>query len=485
MCILKNLEPRNVFRFFEELSAIPHGSGNTKAISDYCVSFAVQHGFQYWQDGSNNVIIVKPASAGMENAPAVILQGHLDMVCEKTPDCPLDMEKDGLVLHTDGNRVWAENTTLGGDNGIAVAMALAALDADDLQHPRLEAVFTTDEEIGLLGAAALDVSPLQGKLMLNMDSEVEGILTVSCAGGVRANCHIPVQWETAEGVIFDVEITGLIGGHSGVEIHKGRANASVLMGRLLYGLQSELNLKIAALTGGLADNAISSHTVCTVLLAEEDRDRFAEIVRSNEAVFSAEYQTADPGMQIRLIPKELQAASVLQQDAADRLVSALMILPNGIQSMSMDISGLVQTSLNLGILRLEKKEAVLSYALRSSVASEKAMVCNKLECLCKLLGGCVSYSGDYPAWEYKKDSVLRELVSAVYEEQQGKRPVVEAIHAGLECGVFAGKIPGLDCVSLGPDLFEIHTPREQMSVSSVARTWQLLCEVLRRVGELK
>lgn len=484
MCVLKNLEPGEVFRYFEELSAIPHGSGNTKAISDYCVSFAVKHNLEHWQDEANNVIIVKPATEGMEQAPAVILQGHLDMVCEKMPDCTLDMNRDGLVLHTDGELVWAENTTLGGDNGIAVAMALAVLASDELRHPRVEAVFTTDEEIGLLGAVALDTAPLQGRMMLNLDSEVEGILTVSCAGGVRANCHVPVEWVQAEGTVYELEITGLIGGHSGVEIHKGRANASVLMGRLLYGLRQETDLCILSVSGGQADNAISSHTVCSVLVDDNEGSRFEEIVRSYEKVFSAEYQTADPDIFIRTTKTDKRTASVLADASAERLISALMLLPNGIQSMSMDIPGLVQTSLNLGILRLEREEAVLSYALRSSVASEKAMLCNRLECLSKLLGGHVTYSGDYPAWEYKKDSALRELVASVYEQQQGRRPVVEAIHAGLECGVFAGKLPGLDCVSLGPDLYEIHTPRERMSVASVARTWELVCEVLKRLGEL-
>lgn len=484
MPVLEHLHPAEVLHYFEELASIPHGSGNTKAISDHCVSFAKRHGLQYWQDDANNVVIVKPASAGYERAPAVILQGHLDMVCEKTPDCGLDMEREGLRLKTDGQYVWADGTTLGADNGIAIAMALAVLASEELPHPRVEAVFTTDEEIGLLGASALDSSVLEGRLMLNLDSEVEGILTVSCAGGVRANCHIPVERETSSGTLCTLEITGLTGGHSGVEIHKGRANASVLMGRLLYRIQREVPVRLLSLHGGQADNAISSHTVCSFLFPSSERERIGAVVRSCAEIFSREYQAAEPNLQVNCSMREEQAASALQPAAAARVISALMLLPNGVQSMSMDIPGLVQTSLNLGILRLDEREAVLSYAVRSSVASEKTMLCEKLECLTTLLGGRVTYSGDYPAWEYKRDSVLRELVADVYEKQNGKKPVVEAIHAGLECGVFAGKLPGLDCVSLGPDLQEIHTPRERMSVASVARTWKLLCEVLRRTEEL-
>ena len=484
MAVLEHLHPTEVFRYFEEIASIPHGSGNTKAISDYCVAFAKKHGLQYWQDDTNNVVIVKEPTAGYENCPAIIIQGHLDMVCEKNPDCDLDMEREGLCLKTDGAFVWAEGTTLGADNGIAVAMALAVLSDRNLPHPRMEAVFTTDEEIGLIGAAALDTSMLQARHMLNLDSEVEGVLTVSCAGGVRANCHVPTEWDTADGVLCTVEITGLIGGHSGVEIHKGRANGSILMGRLLYGISQEMALRIVSLHGGLADNAISSHTVCSFLVPSFEQERVEAVIRSYETVFIEEYKTADPDIHINVSLQEVCSATALQLSATARVISALMLLPNGIQSMSMDIPGLVQTSLNLGILRLEGAEAVASFAVRSSVASEKALLCNKLECLASLLGGYVTYSGDYPAWEYRRDSALRELVADVYKKQCGKTPVVEAIHAGLECGVFAGKLPGLDCVSLGPDLYEIHTPRERMSVDSVARTWDLLCEVLRRSEEL-
>lgn len=484
MTVLKGLQPERVLHYFEELSAIPHGSGKTKEISDYCVEFAKSHGLQWWQDASNNVVIVKEATTGYESAPAVILQGHLDMVCEKAADCDLDMDTQGLRLRTDGQWVWAEGTTLGGDDGIAVAMALAALDSDSLCHPRLEVVLTVDEEIGMVGAVALQPDMLQGRLMLNVDSEVEGVLTVSCAGGVRAACHIPVEREVADGVCCRIEIAGLAGGHSGVEIHKERANANMLMGRLLYSLSRELSVRLMELSGGQADNAIASASEAVVLVPTEEMERVRHLVQSDGSVFAHEYQTADPGLTVTLNWGADSKQLPLTAESTSRVISALMCLPNGVQSMSMDIPGLVKTSLNLGILRLEETEAAAVFAVRSSVSTEKAMLCNRLECLTQLLGGTVTYQGDYPAWEYKKDSKLRNLVAEIYEKQTGKQPIIEAIHAGLECGVFAGKLPGLDCISLGPDLEEIHTPRERMNVASVARTWELLCEVLRRTKEL-
>ena len=483
MSVLGHLQPAQVLRYFEELCAIPHGSGNTKAISDYCAAFAKARGLEYHQDSLNNIIIIKPASSGYEQVPAVIVQGHLDMVCEKEADCPIDMARDGLRIATDGEWIWAEGTTLGGDDGIAVAMALAALDEDSLEHPRLEVVLTVDEEVGMEGAVGLETDVLQGRLMLNVDSEEEGVLTVSCAGGVRAACHIPVEREAAEGVCRAVTIEGLAGGHSGVEIHKGRANSNMLMGRLLYGLTQEMPVRLVKLSGGQADNAIASRTTAVIMAENEDAERLETIVRSYGEVFAREYQTADPGLRVG-ITEETAEALPLTAAASARVAAALMLLPNGVQTLSMDIDGLVQTSLNLGVLNLTDTEVTMVTAVRSSLATEKAMLCNRLDCLAGLLGGHVSYVGDYPAWEYKKDSKLRGLVADIYEKQTGKKPVIEAIHAGLECGVFAGKLPRLDCVSFGPDLRDIHTPRERMNVASVQRTWELLKEILRRTKEL-
>lgn len=484
MPVLEHLQPSNVLRYFEELAAIPHGSGNTKAVSDYCVAFAKARGLQVWQDENENVVIVKEAAPGYEAAPTVILQGHLDMVCEKDADCDLDMAKEGLRLKTDGAWVWADGTTLGADDGIAVAMALAALDDAKLQHPRLEVLLTVGEEVGMTGAAALDASGLRGRLLLNVDSDVEGELTVSCAGGIRANCHVPVDREPVDGAACEITVQGLTGGHSGMEINKGRANANMLMGRVLHGLSRQLPARVASLHGGMADNAIATKAVCTVVVPEAEAAQVQALAAECQAVFRHEYQTADPGISVTVTVQPGKRVSALTPASTGRVVSALMLLPNGIQSMSMDIPGLVQTSLNLGILRLEEQEAVATFSVRSALASEKQLLCSRIECLAALLGGSVTYAGDYPAWEFKKDSRLRDLVADVYEQQNGKKAVVQAIHAGLECGIFMGKLPGLDCISFGPNLKDIHTPRERMEVASVQRTWALICEVLRRAKEL-
>lgn len=486
MSVLGQMQPEKVLHYFEEICAIPHGSGNTRAISDYCVAFARARNLPVWQDAAENVVIVKAASAGYEEVPAVILQGHLDMVCDREQDCDLDMEREGLQLKTDGSYVWAEGTTLGGDDGIAVAMALAALDDETLAHPRLEVVLTTGEEIGMLGAVALEPAMLEGRMMLNVDSEVEGVFTVSCAGGVRATSHVPVDYETARGVFCGVILKGLTGGHSGVEIHKGRANANQLMGRVLGALTAELPVHLAAIVGGQADNAIANECVATMVVREEDLERAAAIVAAMGETFRREYQTADPGLTVewRQDPQDEDHEAVTTAESSRRVTDALLLLPHGIQTWSMDIPGLVQTSLNLGVARLAAGELTATFAVRSSLASEKAWVCDRIERVTALLGGHVTYVGDYPAWEYQKDSPLRDLVVDVYRRQYGKEPVIEAIHAGLECGVFAGKLPGLQCISFGPNLLEIHTVREKMDVASVQRTWAMLVEILRRTREL-
>ena len=484
MSVLSHLQPVNVLRYFEELAAIPHGSGNTKAISDYCVAFAKARGLQVRQDEANNVIIIKEASAGYENVPAVILQGHLDMVCEKDPGCPMDMKKDSLRLQTDSQWIWAEGTTLGGDDGIAIAMTLAILDNDSLPHPRLEAVFTSDEETGMTGAKALDPSMLRSRLLLSMDADKEGVLTVACAGGIRANCRLPLTREPASGVLCHLEIKGLIGGHSGMAIHLGRANANVLMGRLLYALCQELPLQLVALTGGMADNAIAANAVCTVLLPQEEAARAVALTEDWSEVFRKEYQTADPGLTVSFETGDLCEVQAVTAAATARTAAALMAMPSGVQVMNADIPGLVQTSLNLGMLRMEDNVLTCTFGVRSSLASEKAMLCSRISCIASLAGGKTEYAGDYPAWEYQKDSAFRELVIDAYRKQTGKEPVIQIVHAGLECGIFSDKLPGVECVTVGPNLLDTHTPRERMEVASVARTYALVLELLRRANEL-
>ena len=479
MGVLEGLEPRRVFQFFEAMCAIPHGSRNCGAVSDWCVAFAKERDLESHQDQAGNVIIVKEASPGYEAAEPVILQGHLDMVCEKEPGCGKDMAKEGLDLCVEGGFVRARGTTLGGDDGIAVAMALAVLDDDSLPHPRLEAVFTTDEEIGMLGAEALDVSPLRGRKLINLDSEAEGIFTVSCAGGSVAECSLPVKRVPFIGTVLEVTVQGLIGGHSGQEINKGRANANILLGRVLDALVQKLPVRLVSAAGGRKDNAIPNAAEAVLALAEGDLPAAKQIVSACTADLRKEYAVADPGVTVTL-EKAAVCPQALTEEATLRVVRYLLLVPNGIAAMSMDIPGLVQTSCNLGIFHVADGVLTAVSSVRSSVASQKQMLLARFAALSQLLGGSLQVTGAYPAWEYRRESVLREKMAAVYEQQTGKAPKIEAIHAGLECGLFAGQLPGLDCVSCGPDLLEIHTPRERMSVSSVQRVWAFLLEVLKR-----
>ena len=482
MRVLEGLQPAAALGFFETLCAIPHGSRDTKAISDYCVRFAQERGLSWQQDASNNVIIRKPASPGYEDHPAVILQGHLDMVCEKNADCNIDFSKDGLRLRHDDTYIFADGTTLGGDDGIAVAYALAVLDSDTLKHPPLEAVFTVDEEIGMEGAQGLDFSQLSARRMLNVDSEDEGIFTVSCAGGASANVSIGLTSAPCALACARLTVSGLIGGHSGQEIDKGRANANLLLGRVLNAVQCKLSFRLVSAEGGLKDNAIPNAAEAVLALREEDMPAAREIAAACEADFRKEYAAADPGVTVAL---ELAPAcdQALTEEATLRVVRFLLLVPNGIAAMSMDIPGLVQTSCNLGIFHVTDSVLTAVSSVRSSVSSQKQMLLARIDALSQLLGGSLHVTGAYPAWEYRRESPLRDKLAAVYTQQTGKTPKIEAIHAGLECGLFAGQLPGLDCVSFGPDLVDIHTTREKMSISSVQRTWRFLLGALEALKD--
>ena len=480
MAILTGLQPSGVFEMFEQLCGIPHGSRNTKAISDFCVRFAQEHGLNYRQDDSNNVILFAPATPGMEQAQPVMLQGHLDMVCEKEADCPLDLQKEGLNLRTDGEWIWAEGTTLGGDDGIAVAYALAILADPTIPHPPLEVVLTTDEEIGMLGAAAIDLSEVKARRVLNIDSEEEGVLLAGCAGGATVCCHIPLMWTLKKGLRATVQITGLRGGHSGMEIQKGRANANKLMGRFLNEMDEIFAYALCTVNGGNKDNAIARESTADVVILPERLAELTAFAAQRQEAYRAEYGEADPDITIAVTPGTEDTFEIMMGDCRRSVLSVLQQLPNGVQQMSRDIEGLVQTSLNLGILKVDFRGIHLTSSVRSSVNAEKQQLIQQLAEICGKLGGSCEVMGEYPAWEYKADSPLREIMTEVYLEQYGRKPAVEVIHAGLECGLLSGKLDGLDCVSFGPDIVDIHTTREKLSIPSVQRTWKLLLEVLKR-----
>lgn len=480
MHILQDLEPAKVFYYFEKICSIPHTSFHEKQLSDYCVSFAKEHNLYYEQDDMGNVLIVADATPGYENEPAVMLQGHLDMVGDKTAKSNLDLEKDGLILYIDGDYIRAKGTTLGGDDGIAVAYALTVLDDTSIPHPRLEVVLTVCEEVGLLGATAMDLSSCKATRLINVDSEIEGILTAGCAGGIRVCSELPVNRITRSGIVTNFSLEGLIGGHSGMEIEKGRANANVLLGRFLMQLSHRVDYDLISLSGGAKENVIPKTGALSLLIKTNDIKATYEVMNEFTAQMSAEYGTADPG--IHLIMKQesetYAECSVIDKDSLNRIITALNTMPNGVQSMSMDLPGLVETSLNMGVINLTDDVFTMRFSIRSSVPSAKQYITSKVTFLTQMLGGWVTFSGEYPAWPFERESVFRDICVDIYKKQYGKEPKIQLMHAGLECGIIADKLPGIDCISFGPNLMDIHTPNEHMSISSVARVWEFLKAIL-------
>lgn len=482
MAVLENCEPKRVFHYFEEICKIPHGSGNTRQISDYLVQFAKNHDLKYIQDEMNNVVIYKPGTAGYENAPTVIVQGHMDMVCEKRPDVDHDFTKDGLNLSVEGDYLSANGTTLGGDDGIAVAYGLALLESDTIAHPPLEVFITVDEEIGLLGAVGFDCSVLKGRRFINLDSEAEGSLWISCAGGLSGISHIPVTRLEAKGEKLTVKISGLMGGHSGAEIDKNRANANSLLGKFLHGLDAKAGYELISVQGGQKDNAITRESIAELLTVKENVEAVKEYAASMQTAWREEYTGTDEGITVTVTEEGEQDAKVLHPTSKEKVVFFLVNVPYGVQKMSGTIKGLVETSTNIGILKTSENEVLGSSSIRSSVETARDALSDKIEYLTEFLGGEYERQGVYPAWEYRKDSPLRDKMVEVYEEMYGQKPNVVAIHAGLECGLFYKKMEGLDCVSLGPDMKDIHTSEEVLSISSTERVWKYLVKVL---GALK
>lgn len=472
MRVLNNLEPKKVFTYFEDICNIPHGSQNLDGISSYLEKFAKDRSLFCIRDKANNIIIVKEATKGYENVEPVILQGHMDMVAVKKSDCDIDMEKDPLRVKVDGDMIYAEGTSLGGDDGIAVAYILAILDSDDIKHPRIEAVITTDEEIGMEGAAAIDLSMLKANRMINIDSEAEGILLTSCAGGGRVDCEIPVTREDAKGAYYEIKLNGLAGGHSGGEIHKERANAIKLLSRVLYALS---DIKIATMEGGEKDNAIPREA--KVVVCVNDTAKFEKEFEAITKTLKKELASKEKNLNFEC-NKTDYTGKVLNEASTRKLESFLKVIPNGVIAKSVDIEGLVETSLNVGIFRLYEDNFVSSSAVRSSIESAKFELIDELKILAEYFGGTTHIHGEYPGWQYNPDSKLQKTMSKVYKDMFGTELKIEAIHAGLECGLMIGKKPGLDCVSFGPNMYDIHTTEEKLSISSAQRMWKYLLAVL-------
>ena len=482
MNVLDHLGCDKVFYYFEAICDIPHGSFHEKELSDYIVAFAKERGLYCRQDARHNVVVKKPGTAGFEKSPALIIQGHIDMVCEKNADTEHDFLTEPLKLYIDGDYIKARGTTLGADNGIAVAYMLALLDAENIEHPPIECVFTVEEEIGMGGATDLDAFDLEGRRFLNMDTEEEGYLMVSCCGGRRMRMYLPVERvaTSVEKKTFAIRIRGLKGGHSGADIHLQRASANVLMGRLLLELREKIGYDLVKVNGGNMDNAICREAEAIMMIDPAKEVETKELIFEMQKIFWAEYK--DRESDILMTMEEVEgAAEALTAEVRDNIIALLQLLPYGVQTMDTNMEGLVESSSNIGILRTEEDHIFIDNAVRGSVESRKDAICKKIEVLGELCGAKVVGVNDYPGWVYNPDSELLKIFKEAWTEKFGKEPKVVAIHAGLECGLFAKKIPGLDLISLGPDMHDVHTPDERLSISSTIRVWDYLKVVLKKL----
>ncbi|MCR5388443.1 MAG: aminoacyl-histidine dipeptidase [Lachnospiraceae bacterium] len=478
MAVLSDLKPERVFFYFEKISEIPRGSGDEWKISNYLKGWAAEKGIECIQDRIGNIIFKAPATPGYENAETVILQGHMDMVCEKVPESTHDFKKDGLELFIDGDKIGAKGTTLGGDDGVAVAFIMAILDSD-VPHPALECVITISEETGMDGAIGIDLSGLKGKKLINLDSEKEGVITAGCAGGSDSFIKLPVQFHSVNAVRFDLRVHGLMGGHSGEEIDKGRANASYVIGRLFEALKRAGVLEgIISASGGTKHNVITPEAIGAVAVLDENADKAEAVLKEEFEDIKKAYGEFDPDMQLDIKRGEKAEQKVLVPVSEKAVLLLLNVLPQGVQSMMPSIKGLVQTSLNLGVMVLNDEILSLEISVRSALARDRDYLIEKLRLMAEFVGAEFVPDGAYPPWEFVTDSKLQATASAVFERMYGKKPVINTIHAGLECGLLGEKIPGLDAISIGPDMDDIHSPKERLHIESTKRVYEYLLNIL-------
>ncbi|EOR21383.1 MULTISPECIES: aminoacyl-histidine dipeptidase [Clostridium] len=482
MNILQNLEPKNVFKYFEEISQIPRGSGNEKAISDYLVSVAKKLNLEVIQDNALNVIIKKPGTKGYESSDTVILQGHMDMVCEKNKGTNHDFEKDPLKLRVIDDMVYATDTTLGSDNGIAVAYALAILESTDISHPPIEVLITTDEETGMSGAMAIAKEHVTGKILLNLDNEEEGHLLVSCAGGIRSKHVLNVNLEEAGDYnnFLHIAVRGLKGGHSGMEINKERGNSNKIMGRILKSLLT-LDFKLVSINGGSKNNAIPREADAIIALKSDDLENAKGLINEWNPILINELKTQDPGINVSILENTEKIEKVFSKECTEKAVNLLYLIPNGINTNSVEIKDLVESSTNLGVVTTNGTKVEFDSAIRSSVASLKDEIVLRSKTIAELIGAEFETTAGYPEWQYDSESKVRGICQDVYKRMYGKDAKIVAIHAGVECGLFNEKLGKLDMISFGPNLYDVHTPQEHMSITSVKNVWDYLLEVLKEL----
>ena len=481
---LKDLKSVEAFKYFKEMNQIPRGSGNENGISNWLLNFAKEHNLKAIQDEALNIIIKKPGTKGYEKSEVIIIQGHMDMVCEKNKESKHDFLKDPIEFIVEGDFLRANGTTLGADNGIAVAFGLALLASEDIPHPPVELLVTTEEETGMGGAGALDPKNLEGRILINIDSEEEGKLLVSCAGGVREKIKLPITWDEADknSINCAIRLYGLNGGHSGMEINKGRANAIKLMGRFLMDLKSVIAFKINTISGGAKNNAIPREADAIILFRKDDEASVNEKLSEWNATFNNEFNDVDPDIKLVMEKLDTKAEKTFSDDTATKALQILFLIPNGIQNMSMAIEGLVQSSTNIGVLTTNGENIEFDSAIRSSIKTLKKAICDETIVLAEMVGADIEFQSDYPEWQYNPNSRIRTVLEKVYKDINGKSPEISAIHAGLECGLFSDKFKGsLDQISFGPNIYDVHTPKEHLSISSTDRMWSYLVAILKEL----
>ncbi len=473
--ILNTYEPKAALRHFENLCQIPHGSGNERGVADYIEAFGKAHNLFIHRDETGNIFLRKLATEGYGDRSPILLQGHMDMVCEKNADSDHDFLKDPLRLSVKDGFLWADNTTLGGDDGIAVAMMLALLETD--KHPTLECLFTVEEETGLAGAKGFDCSHITARRMINLDSEEEGTVTVGCAGGMRTEISLPCGFEAVgEKVTLEISVKGLAGGHSGVDINTGKSNAVILMGRLLSRAYSELDLTVCSLTCNGKDNAIARECFATVAVASEKTEQLKNILVDEEHKINRELTAADQGFFVTIAP--CAAKKVMSKQATNALITLLSCLRTGVLKMSNHIEGLVEYSRNLGVAVTDEEKVHITLSTRSSVEAQLDMAIRELDALAAVCHAESHHYARYPGWEYEPKSPLRDRYLTAYKALYGKDLTVSVIHAGLECGILSSKTPGLDIISVGPDIHDIHSPEEHLDLASCERVWQVLLKIV-------
>ena len=478
--ILANTEPVEVFRYFEDLTRIPRESGNEAAVCAYLVEFAKAHNLEYQTDEVHNIIMRKPAGKGFENHPGIVLQAHMDMVCEKNAGCEHDFETDPIQFVIEDDKIVAKETTLGADDGIGMAFAMAVLADDTKPYPPLEFVCTADEERGMTGVEAFDGSLIHGSILINLDSNDEGVFVVGCAGGPVVKVFLPIEKEAApaDAAFLTISVKGLLGGHSGEDIHRGRANSNKLLTRLLETLKENVDFALADFTGGLKYNAIPREAEAVIAVAAGDVAKVREIVAQHQEMASKEYWISDADIVISCAASEA-AAQVLTKASRDSLVNYLYFTQSCIIRMNPEFPDIVESSVNLGVVRLEDDQAVIQVMTRSSMKSMYEEMFNHIRRLTELFGGTYQVMSNCPEWEYDPHSGAKQAFEALYEEMYGKKPQFLILHAGLECGELGEKVPHkLDMISMGPDARNLHSPGESLGIISTQRAWKFFQEIL-------